>query len=99
MLYLLHVVEADVVDNKTGMGALAVTAHLQMIVIREILSPLIVLMNRKLPEVPVEHDLLYWQDQTVSSCWLYRIVPSKHPWVLAAQAPKIEGGRLHGGGT
>ena len=25
----------------------------------------------------------------------YRIVPGKHPWVLAAQAPKFEGGRLH----
>ena len=28
----------------------------------------------------------------------YRIVPSKRPWVLAAQAPKIEGGQLHGEG-
>ena len=26
---------------------------------------------------------------------LYCIVPSKRPWVLAAQAPKIEHGRLH----
>ena len=25
----------------------------------------------------------------------YRIVPDKHPWVLAAQATKIEGGWLH----
>ena len=27
----------------------------------------------------------------------YRIVLGKFPWVLAAQAPKIEGGQLHGG--
>ena len=27
----------------------------------------------------------------------YCIVMGKRPWALAAQAPKIEGGRLHGG--
>ena len=26
----------------------------------------------------------------------YRIVPGKHSWAVAAQAPKIEGGWLHG---
>jgi len=26
----------------------------------------------------------------------YRIVPSKHPWALAAQAQKSGGGHLHG---
>ena len=30
---------------------------------------------------------------------LYCIVPSKCPWALAAQVPKIEGGRLHGEGA
>ena len=29
----------------------------------------------------------------------YRIVSSKRPWALAAQALKIEGGRLHGEGA
>ena len=29
----------------------------------------------------------------------YSIVPSKRPWVLTAQAPKIEGGWLHGEGA
>ena len=28
--------------------------------------------------------------------WDYRIVPAKRPWALAAQAPKFQGGRLHG---
>ena len=27
---------------------------------------------------------------------IYRIVPSKRPWALAAQAPKFEDERLHG---
>ena len=26
----------------------------------------------------------------------YRIVPSKRPWAFTAQAPKFEGGPLHG---
>ena len=30
---------------------------------------------------------------------VYRSVPGKRPWVLAAQAPKIGGGQLHGGGA
>ena len=30
---------------------------------------------------------------------LYCIVPSKRPWALAAEVPKIEGGRLHGEGA
>ena len=30
---------------------------------------------------------------------IYRIVLGKCPWALTAQAPKIEGGQLHRGGT
>ena len=36
------------------------------------------------------------QKELESGC-CYRIVLGKHPWALAVQAPKIEGGRLHGG--
>ena len=34
------------------------------------------------------------QEQNI---WV-RIVPGKCPWVLAAQAPQLRGGQLHGGG-
>ena len=30
---------------------------------------------------------------------IYHIVQGKCPWALTAQAPKIEGERLHGGGA
>ena len=38
---------------------------------------------------------LYWH---IMLC-MYHIVPGKHPWLLTSQVPKLEGGRLHGGGA
>ena len=49
----------------------------------------------------IEHKkiAIWWYHYTsvirITLYW-YRIVLSKRPWALAAQAPKIEGGRLHG---
>ena len=44
--------------------------------------------------VPMQASLLYTEQEQV-----YHIVPGKCPWAITAQAPKIEGGRLHGDGS
>ena len=46
--------------------------------------------------VPVGSQMMYYAYMYVYMyVCMYRIVPGKRPWVLAAQAPKFEGGRLH----
>ena len=49
--------------------------------------------------VITHHAKFYCSESKVSqlSSHIYRIVPGKCPWVLTAQAPKNEGGRLHRG--
>ena len=50
------------------------------------------------PDMEMLDLLQFLRTNNYFSC-TYCIVLGKRPWALAARPPKIEGGRLHGGGA